>query len=221
MAVFTEGRHAGEHILSEADSNFSRDAIVVASGQGRLAAGSVLGAVAVPAGATAVVTQVAGAGKGALTMASPAVGAGVRDGVYRVVFIEPAANAGAFQVEDPDGVIIGSGNVAAAFDGVVKFTIADGATDFVAGDFALITVDVPTSSVRYVLSPAASADGSHIARAVLLDGVDATSAEAAGVAHTRMTQLNGARLTYHASVDDAAKRAEKAQQLAAAGLIVR
>lgn len=79
-------------------------------------------------------------GNGVLTMASPSVGAGVKEGVYRLVAIEPASDAGQFSIEDPDGVQIGVATVAVAYDGVIKFTIADGGTDFVAGDAFSITV---------------------------------------------------------------------------------
>lgn len=43
MTVFTEGRHATEGLLSEALSNYSRDNIVIASGSGVIAPGTVLG----------------------------------------------------------------------------------------------------------------------------------------------------------------------------------
>jgi len=45
MTVFTEGRHAGEFLLTEAKGNRSRENIVVANGAGILAAGTVLGKV--------------------------------------------------------------------------------------------------------------------------------------------------------------------------------
>lgn len=79
-------------------------------------------------------------GNGVLTLADPAYGAGVKAGTYRVIAIEPAANLGTFSVEDPDGVQIGVASVGVAFTGVVKFTIADGATDFVAGDTFTLAV---------------------------------------------------------------------------------
>lgn len=64
-----------------------------------------------------------------------------RAGVYTLTIIEPAANAGTFVVEGPDGVQVGDGAVAAAFNaGGLAFTLADGATDFVAGDSFKITV---------------------------------------------------------------------------------
>jgi len=42
MVTFTEGRHAGEGLLSEANFHRSRDKITVASGAGVLAPGTVL-----------------------------------------------------------------------------------------------------------------------------------------------------------------------------------
>lgn len=64
-----------------------------------------------------------------------------RPGVYTLTIVEPAANAGTFIVSDPDGAQIGDGTVAVAFDaGGLAFTLADGATDFVAGDSFAITV---------------------------------------------------------------------------------
>jgi len=42
MTVLTEGRHAGEFIMSEANFHRSRDNIVISSGQGVLGPGTVL-----------------------------------------------------------------------------------------------------------------------------------------------------------------------------------
>lgn len=90
--------------------------------------------------ATAVGAAVAGnTGNGTIT-ASPTITAGAKEGVYTITMIEPAANAGAFIVEDPDGFDIGHGTVAVAFSaGGVAFTIADGATDFISGDQFTVT----------------------------------------------------------------------------------
>lgn len=43
MAVLTEGRHAGEHLMWEADTDYCREKVTVVSGAGVLAAGTVLG----------------------------------------------------------------------------------------------------------------------------------------------------------------------------------
>lgn len=79
-------------------------------------------------------------GNGTAAMNSTETATGVVEGVYKAVFLEPATDLGRFVVEDPAGVVIGQGIVGTLFDGVVKFTISDGATDFGAGDTFTITV---------------------------------------------------------------------------------
>ncbi|MDP2167973.1 MAG: head decoration protein [Thermodesulfovibrionales bacterium] len=92
-------------------------------------------------GSTATPAAIAG-NTGDGTLASATVGANALPGVYKAICIEPATNAGKFQVEDPNGVIIGVATVAVAFStgGHLTFTIADGATDFASGDGFTITV---------------------------------------------------------------------------------
>lgn len=79
-------------------------------------------------------------GNGVLTLGTPKTLAGVMVGTYRVVFVEPVTNLGTFVVEDPNGTVIGEGVVGTAFATQVSFTIADGSTDFVAGDSFTIAV---------------------------------------------------------------------------------
>lgn len=75
------------------------------------------------------------------TVGTITVSAGAKQGDYVLTIIEPAANAGTFVVADPDGHQIGDGTVAVAFAaGGLAFTLADGATDFVAGDSFTISV---------------------------------------------------------------------------------
>jgi hypothetical protein len=129
MTVFTEGRYAAEFLLSEANGHRSREAVTVASGEGVIAPGAVLG-----------------------------------------VFTS-GANAG-----------------------------------------------------KYGLSPAAADDpdvGQQTAVAVALTGCDATSAAAEIVVIRRDAEVNVNMLSYDASVDDGTKKAAKATQLAAVGIIVR
>lgn len=124
--VFTEGRHSGEGLISEANFHRSRDNIIIVSGAGVLAPGTVLG-------------KITASGK-----------------------YEPATAAAA----DPDV-------------------------------------------------------GSQTAVAILLYGVDATSADVPAAAITRDAEWNVNTLTYDATVDDATKRGAKHTQLAAVGIIVR
>lgn len=99
--------------------------------QVRATGGAFDGAIAAAAGNT---------GNGTAAMNVTETAAGVVAGVYRAVCIEPAADGGTFAVYDPAGVYIGDATVGVLFDGVVKFTISDGGTDFAAGDAFNITV---------------------------------------------------------------------------------
>lgn len=146
--------------------------VTLLSGENR-ARGAVLGKKAT---AGTVVSTVPAGNVGNGVMGAATVGATAREGNYKVVIVEPAANAGAFVLEDPDGAVIGHGNVAAAFTGAVNFTLADGATDFSAGDFFILTVSAVT--YKYQLSLAAATDGTQIPEAVLADDCDASAADA-------------------------------------------
>lgn len=86
--------------------------------------------------AAALGTNTGNGAFGAITAVAPA-----QPGEYVLRVIEPGTNAGTFVLEGPDGVQVGDGAIAAAFSaGGIGFTLADGATDFVAGDSFKITV---------------------------------------------------------------------------------
>lgn len=96
--------------------------------------------------ATATAAAFAGnTGNGA--MGAVTVEAGAKVGAWRLQIIEPGANVGTFRLEDPDGIVSPeAGVVASAYDDDnLNFTLADGATDFVAGDGFTITVDDKTN----------------------------------------------------------------------------
>lgn len=222
MTVFTEGRHAGEFLMSEAAGTRSRDTITIPAGTGKVEPGTVLGKLSADGALSTAVAAVAGnTGNGAITKGTPATAAGVKVGVYRIVCIEPGSDAGTFSVEDPDGVNIGVADVGVAFDGVVKFTIADGGTDFAAGDAFTFTVTQAAASGEYVPSPEDADDGSEIACAINIYGCDATDVDCKVAAITGEAEVNGNILVYEETVDDDAKKAAKAVQLAAVGIKVR
>lgn len=86
-------------------------------------------------GASATATAWTGnTGDGA--MGAITVSAATKIGTYKLVIVEPGTNVGTFVIFDPDGVPISKkGAVASAFSaGGLAFTLADGATDFAAGD---------------------------------------------------------------------------------------
>jgi hypothetical protein len=93
-----------------------------------------------PAALSVAVGSPVTTGTGNGSIGTPTVDAGAQPGNYRVVIIEPAANGGTFQVERPDGVIEGTGVIATPYNGSINFTLADGATDFVAGDYITVPV---------------------------------------------------------------------------------
>lgn len=111
--------------------------------------------------AATAVSAALGTNTGNGTMGSVTVSAGAKQGVYTLTIIEPGANVGTFIVTDPDGDQIGDGVVASAFSaGGLAFTLADGATDFVAGDSFTITVTY-TANAKFIglaiLTPAVKA----------------------------------------------------------------
>jgi hypothetical protein len=182
--------HAGGFLMSEGNRKISRRNVTVLSGQ-NLLAGAVLGAVS--HGTASSAANAGNTGNG--VMGAVTVGAGALPGVYRLTVIEPGANVGTFRVEDPNGVEIGTGVVAAAFNkGGLSFTLADGATDFVAGDGFAITVAVGSGKVKEY-NPA-NTDGSEVPVGVLLSAVDASAADVAGVMFDRLCEVNKNELVW-------------------------
>lgn len=219
MAAILEGKIPGDWLVHEGGSYYSREQGTLLAGSGavrNLKTGDVLGRVL-----TAGATSAPGAGNtGNGAMGTVTVGAGAKPGVYRLVFIEPGTDAGEFMVEDPDGVIVGTGTVAVAFSGGgLSFTLADGATDFVSGDSFAITV--AAGSGKYVPLTIAGTDGRQWAAGILLnDKIVPDGADAEGVAIVRHATVNRANLGWPSGATSEQKAAAEAQ-LANLGIIVR
>lgn len=215
MTILSEGKYAAEFMVSEASGTRSRERITVLSGQ-TLVAGAVLGKVTVGA---ATVAAFAGNASNTGTIASVTLSAGAKPGAYKVVIIEPAANAGKFTVEDPDGITIGTGTVAVEFaGGGLTFTVADGATDFSAGEG--FTITVAAGSGKYRAYDPANTDGSQTAVAVLFDAVDAAAADRPSVAIVRDAEVNASELSWFTDAN-ANQKAAGIAQLAVASIIGR
>lgn len=204
MTELTEGQHKAEFLVTEANGSLSRETVTVLSGQ-TLKPGHVLGKVTVGSATGAAV----GGNTGNGTIGTVSAGDTAKAGVYQVICIEPASNSGTFEVEDPDGVIIGRAVVASAFAGAVNFTIADGATDFVAGD--RFTVTVAAGSGKYKEYNPANTDGSQVAVALSLDAVNASGSDAEGVIIARHAEVNAAELIWFSGADTNQKAAGQAQ----------
>lgn len=218
MTVLTEGRHAAEFLLSEANGMRSRANIAIPSGTAAFVAGEVLGKITLDGTDITVTPDAGNTGNGVLTAADPATEQGAKAGTYRIVCIEPGTDVGQFAIFDPDGIQIGVATVAVAYDGVIKFTIADGSTDFIAGD--AISFIVAAGSGNYVPLDLDAGDGSDVAAAIPLYGADATSAAAAVSAIVREAEVNLNLLTWPSGIT-ADQKAAALASLAAAGVLAR
>ncbi len=214
MGKLTETGHAGGFMVSEAAGTRSREAVTILSGQ-NLRAAAVLGVVLIGAAASAADAGNTGDG----VMGAVTVGASAQAGVYVLTITKATANAGDFQVVDPQGDVVGVGTVGVEFaGGGLTFTLADGAADFIVGD--TFTITVAAGSGKYKEWNPANTDGSQTACAVLWDDVDASGGDLAGVAVVRDAEVNAAELVWLDGATDDNKTAGK-QQLAAVGIIAR
>lgn len=216
MAV-TEGKHAGEFLVSEASGNRSRENVTIKAGA-NLAAGSVLGRIRT-AGLTAVAAPTNAENTGTIAANTLVKGANVQAGTYSIVCTAAAANGGTFLVKDPVGKILGEATVAVAFlTDEIGFTIADGTQDFIVGESFTIVV-AATDAGKYALIDPEGTTGIEDAVAVLVDYCPAASADKTAVAIVRDAEVNGDELGY--SDADAAEILVINAQLAQVGIIVR
>ena len=222
MTILNEGRHPGEAILSEEEAGYSRDNLTIAVSQTVLA-NALLGRIELSAGVTTAVTAKSGnTGNGVLTMANPAVSSAVKEGRYTVTILTAATNAGTFEVEGPGGASIGTGSVGVAFTGEVKFTLADGASDFVVGDQIYIDVDgADATGNQYKNWDPTATDGSQVPVAMAIYPVVTDGSNPVAIAGiTRQAQLNTNCIAWPVGISGANKSAA-ADALRRVGIIVR
>lgn len=225
-AQFMESYHSAAFILWEEDFNYSRDNIVLNTGSGVLKTGTILAKITQTLAAGAVIAWGAGGGHG-----NTGGGTCTKDGTtpvhtdamlgdYLITFTGTGATA-PFNVTNPGGQIIGTGATGTTFDNEIKFMVADGSPDFIAGDGFKFPVTGVANANKYVPAVASGSDGSQIACAALIYDSDTTSADVYVSAITRIAQLNRNLLFYDASINDDNKKAAVWAQLAAVGIIVR
>ena len=217
VTPIVEQFHIGGHIVWQpCNGMITRDVITLIAGSGVCLPSLVLGSELSGgvAAATALGTNTGNGAMGAIT-----VGPAALVGDYKLLFVEPAANAGAFIVEDPLGNEVGHGNVAAAFSaGGLSFTLADGATDFVAGDSFTITV---TGALKYGPYDPTATNGLQNAAGILFTGKDATSADKRSNADVRgPMSVNGSELVWGANVTTTQHKNTAIAQLGKLGIRV-
>lgn len=210
MSIKTEGVHAGEFLLSEANGARSRENIVIVTGAGKLAAGTLL---AMITAANAMVPTAAGGNTGNGTIGSIAISSDAVSGTYLLTITEAAANGGTFEVTSSSGAVIGTGEVGVAFEAAgIGFTLADGSTDFAEGD--AFTLAVTANLDEYVpYDDDGTDDGRRTASAILYGPVDATDVDVMAVGIVRDAEVTERLLTGL----DANGRAD----LSALGIVIR
>lgn len=213
--MLTEKNYPAEFILSEAPGKRSRSVAQVPASQ-IIKAGMLVAVLLTGASAGAAVAAAGNTGNGAFGAVTASAHA--QAGNYSVVFIEPVTNLGTFQVVRPDGTVDGTGKVGTAYAGDIGFTIADGATDFVAGD--LFTVPVTATGKQIKPWNATASDGTQIVGGIAYaDTVTAAGETAEAVYLDCDAEVNGNLLVYSAT--DAATVAAGDAGLAAKGIKVR
>ncbi len=217
-------------LKTEVNSEISRAVATLLAGDGEariLKMGQPIGKI-VENGATNVVAApgAGNVGNGVLTLANPSSTSAAKPGRYTVTILTEKANGGEFEVEGPNGVIVGAGKVGTAFGKQVRFAIADGATDFQPGDQFILTVGiVPGENDGKVVAwdPTAT-DGSEIICGVCLKDCAAADGEdlPGGVLYaSRLAVLNATAIIWPeglSAVDAARALTDIDQRL---GLIAR
>jgi hypothetical protein len=172
-------------ILSEASAFRSRENGIVTQTGTEVKSGTLLTKVDTATTGSAAATA---GNTGNPTFGTITVGAAGKPGAYKLTFTA----ATKFDVEDPDGVKIGSGTTGVAFSkSGVGFTLTAGGTPAVAGDE--FTITVATGTGKYIPYTAAGAAGP--ADGICYTHLPAATGDAKAVVITDDCEVNRALLT--------------------------
>lgn len=207
----------------ELEQGYCRESVTILSGAGVLDIGTVLGKVT-KGSASSAAKSGGNTGNGTLVLdATTPILAGATPGVYSVRFVTTTS----IRIESPAGVVLGDtaiggseGNSATIAEHI-KALVTQGATPFAAGDGFDITIAAGSS--KYVAHKNGAVDGSEVACAVLLQKIDATSADAKNVIVLDHGPAIVSRLglLWDTSVDSEAKKDAAIAQLAERGIKTR
>lgn len=221
--TLNEAMHPGAFIVNEKEPYHCRDVAVIALSQ-TIVVGQLLGRANVPASVTSSMAPDAantGNGVGTIDGTTPVL-AGAKNGVYRAVCIAVAANGGEFAVNDPKGIEIGRVAVGATFAKEVKFAIADGSADFVAGDAFNITVGIEDGDYQYeALDLTKAGDEGKVAGIAIYAVVtDGSNTQKIAVLVRGPAEVRASDLTFPSGATSA-QIAELTRQLEALGIVCR
>lgn len=220
----SEKNYMGDLLKYESGENslYARDNGTLIAGQ-NLALGAVLGKISI-GGLTSAVKSGGNTGNGVVTVdPTTPILVNARTGIYSARVTVAGANSATFRVTDPLGDVLGDfayagAGAVGAFADQIKFTITDGATDFVVGDGFDLTV--AAGSTKYTQLAPGAADGSQVAVAVLLATTDATAADVNTPIVARTAMLTANRVLWPAGIT-APQKTLAIQQLQAVGIILR
>lgn len=217
MAAKIETRATAEYLISESANIYRSRGVGTVAAAAALLAGTVLGQIL--GAPTAAGSEAAGnVGTSTITDA-PTVTKLAKPGRY--VFTQlNTAGTGALQVTDPDGAVVGHGNVGTAITtipGITSVTVTGGGTP-TAGDQFYLDVSFAESG-NYVLHDPEATDGSQHVAAILFEGV-AAGETVERTLTLRDSEVTAAHLTWKTGITDNQKAAGLAE-LAALGIIVR
>jgi hypothetical protein len=219
-----ERNRIGEFLVTNDSQRSFREKVV--SSVATLAVGTIL--VAAAAGAQSVVSAARAGNTGNGVLSAVTADAGAAPGVYTLTCLEPSANGGTFDVEDPAGVSVGVAKVGVIFNGPINVTVNDGATDFAAGDAFTVTVSYAEGNgVLVGASAAGLLAGTEEIVGILWERVAAAGANSTVrrnvvVADAEVTSQAG-RVRFPAGADadeTAAIRKAAIEGLAALGIVV-
>lgn len=173
------GSTTPDNLIADTRHPIDVKGVVVKGSQGKLQRGTVLGVIGV-APTASVEAGADNVGDG--TISAVTVAKGAKAGVYTLVCIEEASDAGVFSVKGPGGVALPDATVGVAYNGPIQFTISDGAEDFDEGDTFAITVAAAQEEAYIVNSQ--NADNSAFADCILTDDIDTTDGDVVATAYT-------------------------------------
>jgi hypothetical protein len=150
-----------------------------------------------------VVTEAKASGSGTGTIGEATLGALAVPGVYKIVFTTTGATALA-DVRTPSGELVGVLTVGTAFvSDHINLTIADGATDWTAGDVVTVTV---SGDNKYYPAVYGAVDGTGEPVGILAEDVAITTGRSANML-IRDAIIIPTYLTWPASYDSDPKKA--------------
>ncbi|SMD18161.1 head decoration protein [Rhizobium sp. RU36D] len=203
-------------LKKEIDPEFCRATATLLAGDGsprELKMGEFVGKLKDGGATTVTVTTGTNAGNGVLTLGAPSYTAAVKPGRYTVTYLVEKANGGEFEVEGPNGAIVGAGKTGTLFGKQVRFTIADGATDFAVGDQFFIDVGIApgVNDGKVVAWDPAGTDGRQIIHGICLKtcvAADGEDAPGAVLYSRRLSIINATAIVWPDGITaDAAARA--------------